>query len=283
MTHSDGRSLCFTDAHPAATSGQLREHCPVNRQLTAGQISASKSRKTGTPSERGEADRGSPDGTDSEAGALQRGGDVSLQNSQIVQSSRLTTGAIVQQGLELRSISHSKPYSISEKGHVKQSASPSPILQSNFIRKPHLVAIPQTSLEEIRTRCLQDTESITSSGPSRQRELGVKFGSANAHVDPPREESTHGPNAKAIDHTAHVQLSGGISSPPWSTSCVFCSSSSSPLGPSLVRKTASHNMHAPRDVGKVTHYKQSHSKSTVVPEKVPLRLDYTVPTADPLP
>ena len=158
---------------------------------------------------------------------------------------------------------------------MTRSASP------GFVGKPRLVATPQTSLQAQRTHCSQENNSVTSSGPSRPRELGVKFGSANANVDPPHEESTHGPNAEDIDRIAPVKLSGGTSAPPWSTSCVFCSSSSSPLGPSLVRKTPSHNMHAPRDVGKVTHYKQSYSKPTVVPERVPLRLDHTVPAADP--
>ena len=180
---------------------------------------------------------------------------------------------------------------------MMQSASPSPILQSNFVGKPHLVAIPQTSLQAPRTRRLQETNSVTSSGPSRPRELGVKFGSANAHVDSPHEESTHRPNAEDVDRTASLQLSGRTSAPPWSTSCVFCSSSSSPLGPSLVTKTASHNMHAPRDKSSheprpepgrgrsqaspfVAHDEQSYSKLRVA-EKVPLRLEHTVSDADP--
>ena len=165
---------------------------------------------------------------------------------------------------------------LSEAGHVTRSASP-----GCFVGKPHLVAIPQTSLQAPRTRCSQETNSVTSSGPSRPRELGVEFGSANAHiVDPPHEESTHGPNAEDVDRTAPVKSSGGTSAPHWGTSCAFCSSSSSPLGPSLVRKAASHSMHAPRDVGKVTHHKQSYSKPAVIQERVPLRLDHTVPAAD---
>jgi hypothetical protein len=152
---------------------------------------------------------------------------------------------------------------------VTQSASPGPILRSNFVGKPHLV--PQNSLQVPRTRWLQENSGVTSSGLSRPRELGGGFGLANAHI------------------------AAGPSAPPWGTSCVSCSSSPSPLGPSVVTKTASHNMcaplHEPRPEpgrgrsqaspfiteggGKVTHDEQSYSKPTIVPKRVPLRLEHT--------
>ena len=216
--------------------------------------------------------------------------------SQIAHSSRLTTGALVQQSLELSSISYSKPSgNTREEGHVTQSGT---ILQSNDL-------VPQKSLQAPHTRYSQENSGITFSGPSRPRELGCKFGSANAYIDSPHEESTHRRNAEDIDRTAPARLSGGPSAPPWCTPCVLCSSPSFPLGPSLVTKTASHNMHAPWDTssheprpeprrgrsqaspfttetgGKVTHGEQSYSKPTVVPERVPLRLEHTVSAADP--
>ena len=161
--------------------------------------------------------------------------------------------------------------------------------------------MPQNSLQAPLTRCLQDNNSVTSQGPSRPRELGRRFGSTNAYIDSPREESTHRPT-EDIDRTAPAQLSGGPSTSPLCTSCALCSSSPSTLGPSLVTKAANHNMHEPRDTsshelrseprrgrsrvspfttetgGKVSHGKQSYSKSTTVPERVPLRL---VSSADP--
>ena len=180
-----------------------------------------------------------------------------------------------------------------------------PILQSNFIGKPHLVAIPQTPLQVSRTRWLQDNSSITSSGHSGPPELRGRFGSTNPDIDSPHKESSHRPNVEDIDFSVPAQLSGGTSAPPWSTSCILCSSSSSPLGPPLVTKTASHNLHTSWDIssheprpelgrgrsqvspfatktgGKLTHDKQSYSKPTTVPERVPLYLDHTVSAADP--
>jgi hypothetical protein len=262
---------------------------------------------------------------DSESGTLQRGGcepqqcpKTSLRNSQIAQSSRLTTGAIVQQGLELRSISHFRPSQTLgtgtgtvEQDHVRQSANLCPILQSNFVGEPHVVAIPipQTSLQVSRPRLLRDNSGIISSGPSGPRELGGRSGSANAHVvvDSPHEENTHTPNADLVEdagRTTTVQLSGGPSAPSCGTSCVSWSSSF-PLGPSVVMKTASRSIHPPRDVSshgqqpehrlgrsklspfttatgeEVTHNEQSYPMPTVVPERVPLRLEHTVSAADP--
>jgi len=160
------------------------------------------------------------------------------------------------------------------------------------------VAIPQNYLQAPRTRWLRHFfETFWATRTGRQ------VGSANAHVDSPHEESMHRPDTEDVDHIAPVQLSGGPSAPPWRTSCVSRSSSSSPLGPST--KTASQNMHAPRDLSsheprpehrrgrfqasplsiksgrKVAHNEQSYPKPTVVPERVPLRLDHTVSAADP--
>jgi hypothetical protein len=187
---------------------------------------------------------------------------------------------------------------------VTQSPSPGPILQSNFLEKSHLVAMPRTSLQAPCTRCLQEANSVTSLGPSGPREPGGMFGSANAHVDSPHEESTQRPNAEDVDRISPVKLSGISSAPPWSTSCVSWSSSSSPSGSSLVTKTASHNMHAPWNKssheprpepgrgrshaspfttvsrGKVTHDEQSYPKPTVLPERVPLHFEHTVSAAN---
>ena len=72
MTHSDGRSLCFADAHPAAASGQPREPRPGNNQSTADQISISKINGSGTS-----AGRRDTDWYGAESGTLQRNGRVS--------------------------------------------------------------------------------------------------------------------------------------------------------------------------------------------------------------
>jgi hypothetical protein len=216
--------------------------------------------------------------------------------------------AIVQQNLELRPVSHSRVSGtpgISEEGHVMQSASFSPILQLNFLGKPHLVAIPQTSIQAPCTHCLQETNSVNSLGPSGPEELGGRFGSANAHEDSPHKECTHRPDSGDVDRIAPVRLSGIPSAPP--ASCVSWPSSSSPSGPSLVTKTASHDLHAPWDIfsheprpepgrgrsqaspfttesrGKVTHDEQSYPKPTALPERVTLRLERTVSVADPPP
>ena len=210
----------------------------------------------------------------------------------------IATQLSVQQSLDPSSISHSKlsgTPGVSEEGHVMQGARPDPILQSNFVGKPHLMATPQTSLQVPRTRWLRYFVETFWAPKS-----GMQVGSANAHIDSPHEESMHRPNADDVDRITPVQLSGRSPATPCGTSCVSCSSSSSPSGPSLVTKTTS-----PRDIsspeprpepgrgrsqvsslstetgGKVTHSKKTYPKHTVVPERVPLRLDRTIPAADP--
>jgi hypothetical protein len=114
----DGCSLCFTDAHLAAASGQPREHRQVTNNSTAGQNF--KFRKVMEQEYQQGGGDAYWDGTEwspPESDALQRGGHVSpcntpkhvfkiLTNSSLVAT--LTAGAIVQQSLELRSMSHSK-------------------------------------------------------------------------------------------------------------------------------------------------------------------------------
>ena len=94
MPHSDGRSLCFTGAQPAAASGQPREHRQVNNQSTAGQILISKSHGTGIPAGHGNADW---DGAEwsPESDALQRGGHVSPCNTPKLVFKILTNSSLV--------------------------------------------------------------------------------------------------------------------------------------------------------------------------------------------
>jgi hypothetical protein len=208
----------------------------------------------------------------------------------------------LQQNLERHSTSRSKLSGAPNAGHVTHSARPpGPILQSNFVGRPHLAAIHQTSLQAPHTHWLQDTDSNdpSGSGPSMPREPGEWFRSANAQVDSPHERSTHRPHAEQVDRTAFVQLSGVPPAPHLSTPGISCSSSS-PL-----TRTASYSMHAPRDMPSfgsrpepggghsrappfprestrgVTHDEQSYHKPTVTPERVPLCLRHTVSAADP--
>jgi hypothetical protein len=208
--------------------------------------------------------------------------------------------------LERHSTSRSKLSGAPNADDVTRSASPGPILQSNFVGRPHFATIHKTSLQAPHTHWSQETDSNDPLGLSMPREPGERFRSANAEVNSLHERSTHRPYAEKVDRTAFVKLSGVPPAPHLSTPGISCSSSSYSLEPSLVvTRTASYSMHAPRDIPSfgsrpepggghsrvpplprestrgVTHDEQSYHKPTVTPERVPPCLRHTVSAADP--